>query len=425
MTSVVNFLVPMVVYIIAVRRADSEQLQNIGRGDRSSTSGDSLNGVKSSSQGSIDSNPSSPSRSLSTAAVPVQSTESVEVETQVLPKAEKPPKRKLSISGAVEWLKAAGSGKRPVGKDDGLPSGLQPSPLHHFSFSTASTAKESELSAPTQSPATPVQPPSATSVTSSVNETSDSSLSVSSALPPRHSASRPTAPSEEHVSGSPVLKSQALRWAAQEDQHRAALAAQASGSFVSDPTQPMTGSLRLARPPSSTVTSASSSRQNLLAGLTSSFTSRSPRPESPVSVEMTPTSSAERPRERKVQDSGMDDTFDVDEIHVEEVGVEEEEEEEEKVGGSPRALHGSTGTLPAIDEGKRENSQSVHAGEVVEEIAREVEPEDDGEVWHVVKPEWLQYRVKVAVVAFSIMVVLCVLALEQQIQLKVDPPSSD
>ena len=431
-TSVVNFLVPIVVYIVAVRRAEAEKKAQQAA---SSTPGAVValsQQQQSRTQGGDETNcttdaitaaPLHPPPALATQLK--REGESVE---QATGKAEKP-RRTLSISGAVEWLKKAGSGKRPADQDDGLGAAQQPSPLHHFSFSTASTSLESELAHPSHSPATPGQ--SSSSASSSTAEAE-----------------------EEKLSHSPVLKSQALRWANEEDsRQRAAIAA--SFPFPRDSIQPASGSLRLARPPSSSTStppsslSTSSSRQNLLASLSSSFTSRSPLPDPDREVEMTPTNSAERPRERKEAGdapvaAAADDTFDVDEIQVEEVGVAEEEEDEEEekkqgrlsggAGGSQRSAAGSragsTRSLPVIDEGRRENSQSMGDAmrrEVgMEEQAEEEErgaavtmpavEVEDGARWSVVKEEWLPYRVHVAVVTLAIMSVLCVLALEEQIR---------
>ena len=427
-TSVVNFVAPIIVYIIAVRRSERERLEAAAnptsqqRASASSASSTSL---------SVSVTPPSEDGSVqetatgNTDGTVVESAEAAAVKPDKL-------KKKLSISGTVAWLKGiSGSGRPLPDQDDGLPSGLQPSPLHHFqgSFSTASTAKESELSAPSHSPSQPLTSPTPRTLSAEVDESK--------------------------LSSSPQLRAQALRWATEEDRHRAALAAAAikGEPLARDAIQPAAGSLRLARPSSSGTVTATSSRQNLLAGITSSFTSRSPKPDADAEVEMTatPTSSFERPRsprERK-DTGGADDTFDADEIAVEEVGVEDDESQDEDDERKDRVAS-PTGSsrlsssahrqlsLPAIDEGKREHSASVREGslsmgdvaegpEAGEEIASESVaaggvngPAESGEVWHVVKDEWLKYRVHVAYAALAVMVTLCLLALEEQIRGQVE-----
>ena len=377
-----NFIIPIVVYVMAVRRAGTEAAQAADADAR-----------KSADEGS--------------AAQPARA-EDIPSPTKPAEADGAAAKAELSISSTVAWLKALGSGKRPKG--DAALGGLRPSPIQHYSFSIASTATEDRAN---HSPVTPVQPLTSPSSTPSISAASPTSASFtalsSSSLAPSGDVAGPQG-EEEKLSSTPKLQGQALRWAAEEDREREAGAAAAAGSLSPrDPTQPAAGSLRLSHP-ATPVSSTPSSRHNLLAGLTSSFTARSPHPSSEAhALEMTtPTSSAARTRQRKGHD---EDDYDADAIQVEEEGMEEEEDEEAKSGG----VAGSARSLPAINEAQAETSRSAadHDGAAMTLVDAGAEAEP---VWHVVKAEWLQYRVPTAFALLSVMVLLCLLALEEQIR---------
>ena len=436
-TSVVNFIVPITVYIVAVRRREKE-----------ATNVHHLRELQPATEtdAQIQPQPSVESAITAAAAGAVQEAEQKPAGKKLV--------KKLSVSSAVEWMRSLGTKKDSgsVRDDDASDSGLRPSPMHHFtgnaassSFSIASTHTssdtDSELVAPTHSPDTPSRVATTASPTPATTSTSsNSSLSV-----------------------------QALRWAAEADKQRAtnsASAASLSNSIPRDAIQPASGSLRLARAPtppapSSPLPSSHPSQRNLLSGLTSSFSVRSLMDE--PGLEMTPVSSAIRPDE-KVDDEKVelaDDFLDVGAIQVEEVGQHDDdeddeqqqqqhEEDEEKVrapGHDKSYASASAGaSLPAISEAVSEHSVSQSASgaakaaaalDLEERIRQEqaadqpyaaesvvdlVTDDERGQVWHVVKKEWEPYRVPVAVAVLAVMVVLSVLALEQQIQVSVENP---
>lgn len=418
-TSVVNFIVPVAVYIIAVRRREKEMVNVHHLQD--------LQPVAAAEQ--------------ITQAEPTLPTAAVEQTTSG-----KKLVKKLSVSSAVEWMRGLGSKKGSGMRDDdgNGSSGLQPSPMHHFSgnpasssFSIASTHTSSdndgELSGPSHSPETP------------------------SRAPPVSAAAQAT-----RSSLNPPLSSQALRWAAEADKQRAANSASAaslSNTIPRDIIQSASGSLRIARSttptaPGSPVPSSHPSQRNLLSGLTSSFSAQgllAPEP----GLEMTPVSSARRPDE-KVDDEVVevtDDDFlgDIGAISVEEEGHHEDEDEQQheeadqervRVKGdgrhTPYASASAGTSLPAIEEAGREPSVS-HTASVTASAALDLEErirqeeavdrpyaaesvvdlvadDERGAVWHVVKKEWEPYRVPVAVAVLAVMVILSILALEQQIQ---------
>ena len=432
-TSVVNFIVPIAVYIVAVRRREKEAV-NVHH----------LRELQPVAVTEAETQTSSEPSSAATASG---------VTTEEVPSGKKMVK-KLSVSSAVEWMRGLGAKKDSGARDDDSnnSSGLRPSPMHHFngnpassSFSIASTHTSSdndgELVAPTHSPDTPSRAAPATSATPAVGSASNLSLSA-----------------------------QALRWAAEADKQRAAnssSAASLSNSIPRDAIQSASGSLRIAPPstptaPTSPLPSSHPSQRNLLSGLTSSFSARSLVDE--PGLEMTPVSSAVRPDEKVDDDEKVvvtDDFLDgIGAIAVEEEGQHDDdeqqdqqqsEEDEEKVRGAsagqytPYASSSAGGSnLPAISESGHEQSvsQSVDARAVaaldLEERIRQEEAADRpyaaesvvdlvadderGRVWHVVKKEWESYRVPVAVVVLAVMVVLSILALEQQIQYSVENP---
>jgi len=423
-TSVVNFIVPVAVYIVAVRRREKEavnvhhlrQLQPV-----------------TDTEAETEAPQSQPAVESAEAAV-----ERVVTGKKLV--------KKLSVSSAVKWVRELGgkkgSGVRDGDDDASGSSGLRPSPMHHFSgnpasssFSVASTHTSSdtdgEVSAPSHSPDTP-------------------------------SLAGPVAPTaRSSASAAAPLSSQALRWAAEADKQRAATSANAaslSNSIPRDAIQPASGSLRLASPPtppapSSPVPSSHPSQRNLLSGLTSSFSARSLMDE--PGMEMTPVSSARRADEKVADDEKVevgDEFLDIGAIAVEEEGHHDDDEQlqddedEEKVGVRGSAYRSASGgaSLPAITEAAREHSvsQSVSArhaaaAELEERIRQEeaadrpyaaesvvelVSDDDRGLVWHVVKKEWEPYRVPVAVAVLAVMLTLSILALEQQIQYSVQNP---
>ena len=419
-TSVVNFVVPIAVYIVAVRRREREAV-NVHH-----------------------------LRELQ----PVTQTEinesAVEAATRATT-AEEPPLsgrklvKKLSVSSAVEWMRGLGAKKSFGAPDDDSTdsSGLRPSPMHHFngnpassSFSIASTHTSSDTDGEQPGPDTPSR----------------------------------VVPAVKTASSMSSLSTQALRWAAEADRQRAANSATAaplSTSIPRDAIQSASGSLRLAPPstptaPSSPIPSSHPSQRNLLSGLTSSFSGRSLMDE--PGLEMTPASSARRPDE-KVDEEKVelaDDFLDIGAIAVEEEGHHDddeqqhdqqqyaEDEDEEKVRvraaahDAPYASASAGASLPAISEAglEQSTSQSVSARnaaalELEERIRAEeaadrpyaaesvvdlVTDDERGRVWHVVKKEWEPYRVPVAVAVLAVMIVLSVLALEQQIQFSVQNP---
>ena len=408
-TSTVNFIAPIAVYIVAVRRREREAVNVHHMRDL---------------QPAAETATQTPQEPIAAAVA----TEAAGGQQAAAPKKLV---KKLSVSSAVEWMRGLG-GKKGGGADDedaGGSSGLRPSPLHHFginpvssSFSIASTHaswdNDAELVAPSHSPDTP-------------------SRAVPAAV---------AAPVVRSASNTSSLSTQALRWAAEADKQRAgnsASAASLSASMPRDAIQSASGSLRLAPPsaPTSPAPSSHPSQRNLLSGLTSSFSARSLTDEQ--GLEMTPVSSARRPDEQEAGDEKAevaDDFLDIGAIAVEEVGHHDDDEQQPNDSSAYASSSAGGSHLAAIEEAGREQSVSERtAAELgVEERIRQEEAADRpyaresvvelvadderGAVWHVVKKEWEPYRVPVAVAVLAVMVVLSVLALEQQVQFAVENP---
>ena len=418
-TSVVNFIVPVVVYIIAVRRrnrelADVHQTATAAEPEVTGEQDETANG----------------SDDREDLQVQVQVTAGGQLSAAAKATTERKAQR-LSLSAAVQRLRRHGSGSKTRGDEDAdAPNGLRPSPLPHFGLNTSLS-------------------PSSFSIASTDGSDSGGDQPVQTGTPPAFSPLRRT----------PLqLNAQATRWAAEMDRAEARLStAQAtplSASYVRDSTQPSAGSFRLAPPSNSAsrsispLTSAASSSHNLLAGLaSSSFTaplSYRPGDDNESSMEMTHMSSALRSGKAKgataaanVADFTDDFFADIGATAVEDEQPRWDEPEDEKVAVSGTAALSTSSrhlTLSAIDEAKHEQSTSLTTGvwtqdvevkvrhleekhtPLADEQMAEIAQEDErGEVWHVVDKRWEQYRVGIAVIVLAVMVALCSLALGLQI----------